>query len=254
MRKTSWALSAVAVGAAVAVLAVPTITTDTSRGDTAVTSVTVNGGRPVLLGPDRPVTFPVVVQARDGSGIRSVDPIGVWGPNYGVLKVSPMRCTAVSAAASTCRGTVTVDPVRKQIFNDEAGTWFVDLKVTANDGDRFVDKTAAGFSLKRAAKVSGSGVPTAAVRPGTRITVKGWLARSFWTDNRYHGYPEGVAYLQFRPAGSHRWTTVARDVSDVSGTVSATVPVSGPGDFQWYAPGDKWTGDAASAELPVRVG
>ncbi|MFC6598354.1 calcium-binding protein [Kitasatospora paranensis] len=251
MRKTSWALCAVAAGAAVAVLAVPTITTDSSHGDTTVTSITVNGGRPILLGPDRPATFPVEVQARDGSGIRAVDPIGVWGPNYGVLKVGPMRCTATSAQASTCRGTVTVDPKRKQVFNDEAGTWFVDLKVTANDGDRYVGKTAAGFSLKRAAKLSGSGVPTA-VRTGQSVTVKGWLARSFWTDNRYHGYPEGVAYLQFRPAGSNRWTTVGKAVSTVSGTVSATAKVTGPGDFQWYSPGDKWTGDAASAELPVR--
>ncbi|WP_052389979.1 hypothetical protein [Streptomyces sp. NRRL B-24484] len=252
MRKTSWALCAAATGAAVAVLAVPTITTDRSHGDTAITSISVNGGRPVLLGPQKAMTFPLVVEARDDSGIRAVDPVGVWGPNYGVLRVSPMRCTASSATASVCRGTVTVDPAKKQIFNDEAGTWFVDLQVRANDGDRHVAKTAGGFSLKRAAKLSGSGVPAKAAK-GQRITVQGWLARSFWTDNRFHGYADGVAYLQFRPAGSHRWTTVAEAVSTDSGTVEAEVAVTGPGDFQWYAPGDKWTGDSVSAEMPVAL-
>ena len=148
---------------------------------------------------------------------------------------------------------MTVDPVKKQIFHDEAGTWFVDLQVRANDGDRFVGKAVGGFSLKRSAKVSGSGVPETA-GAGQRITVKGWLARSFWTDNRYHGYKDGVAYLQFRAEGTHRWRTVARAVSVGSGTVRATVPVTGPGDFPWYAPGDKWTGDAASQAMPVRTG
>ncbi|WP_431678068.1 hypothetical protein [Kitasatospora sp. KL5] len=253
MRKSSWALSAAAAGAAVAVLAVPTITTDRSRGDTAVTAVTVNNGKPILLGPQKALTFPLVVEARDDSGIRSVDPVGVWGPNYGVLKVGPMRCTASSATESVCRGTVTVDPVEKQIFNDEAGTWFVDLQVKANDGDRYVAKTAGGFSLKRAAKLSGSGVPAKA-KAGQRITVQGWLARAFWSDNRFHGYKDGVAYLQFRPEGSHRWTTVAKAVSTGSGTVKAMVTVAGPGDFQWYTPGDKWTGDAVSAEMPVAGG
>ncbi|MEU2629503.1 hypothetical protein [Kitasatospora sp. NPDC007106] len=252
MRKTSWALCAAAAGAAVAVLAVPTITTDRSHGDTAITSISVNDGRPVLLGPQKATTFPLVVEARDDSGIRAVDPVGVWGPNYGVLRVGPMRCTPSSATASVCRGTVTVDPVKKQIFNDEAGTWFVDLQVKANDGDRYVAKTAGGFSLKRAAKLSGSGVPAKAAK-GQRITVQGWLARSFWTDNRFHGYADGVAYLQFRPAGSHRWKTVAKAVSSASGTVRATVPVTGPGDFQWYSAGDKWTGDAVSQEMPVAL-
>ncbi|GJF28739.1 hypothetical protein KNE206_14390 [Kitasatospora sp. NE20-6] len=252
MRKTSWALCAAAAGSAVAVLAVPTVTTDRSHGDTAVTSITVNNGKPVLLGPARAAAFPLVVRARDDSGIRAVDPVGVWGPNYGVLKVGALRCTAGPGTESVCRGTVTVDPVQKEIFNDEAGTWFVDLQVTANDGDRFVGKATGGFSLKRAAKLSGSGVPATATA-GQRIAVQGWLARSFWTDNKFHGYKDGVAYLQFRAEGSHRWTTVARAVSTASGTVRASAKVTGPGDFQWYAPGDKWTGDAVSREMPVRT-
>ncbi|WP_441246612.1 hypothetical protein [Kitasatospora sp. McL0602] len=250
MRKSAVALGAAAVVAAGGVLLVPTITSDASRGDTTVESVSVNDGRSVLVGPVDKVTFPLVVTASDASGIKGIDPIGVWGPSYGVLKVSPMKCTAGSATTSVCRGTVTVDPVKKDIFNDEVGTWFVDLKVQANDGDRYVSQTAGGFSIKRAARMTGSGVPKGATA-GQEIAVEGWLARAFYSDNRYHGYPDGTAYLQFRPRGSNLWTTVATATSDISGIVRAKTRVTGPGEYQWYSPGDKWTGDAVSPELPV---
>ncbi|MER5639631.1 calcium-binding protein [Kitasatospora sp. NPDC002227] len=250
MRKRAVVLGVALAAAASAVLLVPTVATETSRGDTVVDAVTVNDGRTVLLGPAERVTFPVVVTASDDSGIAGIDPIGVWGPTYGVLKVSPMSCDARSATTSVCRGTVTVDPVKKDIFNDEVGTWFVDLKVRAKDGDRYLNQTAGGFSIKRAARMTGSGVPRGAA-VGQELAVEGWLARAFYSDNRYHGYADGTAYLQFRPRGGTLWTTVATAASDLSGVVRAKTTVTGPGDYQWYSPGDKWTGDAVSPELPV---
>jgi hypothetical protein len=251
MRKTTLVLCGATLLAAGAVLLTPTITTDSSQGDTSVTSITLNNGQPILLGPVEAVTVPLVVTARDDSGIAGIGPIGVWGPNYGVLKVSPLSCTA-DGPSSVCRGSVTVEPRKQQVFNDEAGTWFVDLKVRARDGDLYVNQTAAGFSLKRAARMTGSGVPQQAAF-GQELTVTGWLARSFWDDNAYHGYQGGTAHLQFRPSGSTLWTTVSTSVSDSSGTVTAHVSATGPGDFQWYAPGDKWTGNAVSPALPVNV-
>jgi hypothetical protein len=244
------ALGVALVVAAGAVLLVPTVATQTSRGDTRVDAVTVNDGRSILLGPTDRLTFPVVVTASDKSGIKGVDPVGVWGPSYGVLKVGPMTCTARSATTSVCRGTATVDAKKQDVFNDEVGTWFVDLKVSANDGDQYLNQTAGGFSIKRAARMTASGVPHGAA-VGHELSVQGWLARAFYSDNRYHGYPDGVVYLQFRPKGSTLWTTVATATSDASGIVRAKTTVTGPGDYQWYSPGDKWTGDAVSPELPV---
>ncbi|AUG76674.1 hypothetical protein CFP65_1799 [Kitasatospora sp. MMS16-BH015] len=250
MRKRAIALGLALVAAAGAVLLAPTVATEASRGNTVIDSVTVNDGRSLMLGPVEKLSFPVVVTASDDSGIKGIDPVGVWGPSYGVLKVSPMRCEARSARTSVCRGTVTVDPMKKDLYNDEVGTWFVDLKVRANDGDRYVGQTAGGFSIKRAARMTGTRLPSNPTI-GQELSVEGWLARAFYTDNRYHGYPDGTAYLQFRPRGSHLWTTVATATSDVSGIVRAKTTVTGPGDYQWYSPGDKWTGDAVSPELPV---
>ncbi|GAA2225519.1 hypothetical protein GCM10010430_00360 [Kitasatospora cystarginea] len=252
MRKRIAVLCAASVLAAGAVLLVPTVTTDTSQGDTRVLGITVNKGHTILVGPTDPITFPVEVTAQDDSGIRSVSPIGVWGPSYGVLKVSPMTCEPTSRTVSVCRGTATVDPSRKDVYNDEAGTWFVDLKVNANDGDRFVGQTAGGFSLKRAARISGYDVPSHATA-GQELTVKGWLNRAFWSDNKYHGYEGGTAYLQFRPHGSARWSTVATAVSDATGTVTAHVRATASGEYEWYSPGDKWTGGAVSSPLTVTV-
>ncbi|MFI5527984.1 hypothetical protein ACIA8O_05440 [Kitasatospora sp. NPDC051853] len=252
MRKTRVALYLVTALAAGAVLLAPKVGVEASRGDTTVTSISVNGGRSILLGPAEGATVPLVLTARDGSGIASVGPIGVWGPNYGVLGVSPLECTA-AGPSSTCRGTVTVRPRKHEVFDDEAGTWFVDLKVRARDGDRYVNQTAAGFSVKQATLLELAGVPERTT-PGEEIRVTGRLDRASWEDHGYHGYPGGLVFLQFRAGWSSTWTTVAETYSQADGTLEATVPAAESGAFQWYYPGDKWVGDSLSRAVPVSVG
>ncbi|MFB9365392.1 hypothetical protein ACWCYY_25875 [Kitasatospora sp. NPDC001664] len=252
MRKTRVVLYLVTALAAGAVLLAPKVGVDASRGDTTVTSVSVNDGRPIVLGAAEGAAVPLVLTARDGSGIASVGPIGVWGPRYGVLGVSPLECTA-EGTATTCRGTVTVRPTRREIFDDEAGTWFVDLKVRARDGDRYVNQTAGGFSIKQATRLDLGGV-TGRAAPGEELKVTGRLERASWQDQRYHAYPGGLVRLQFRAAWSDVWTTVAEAYAQADGTVGATVPAAESGAFQWYYPGDAWVGEALSRVVPVSVG
>ncbi|GAA2125057.1 hypothetical protein GCM10009759_77020 [Kitasatospora saccharophila] len=254
MRKSAVALCAVAAVGAVAVVLVPATAPESSSGDVELLSVSVDGGRTVELGPDGTRTVTVEVTARDDSGIRSVDPVGLWGPNYAALKVGRMTCAPLDPAGTTarCSGTATVSATARALFDDQAGSWFVDLRIRANDGDRYLSKNAAGFSLKHAAGFDRTAAPTRAA-PGEAVTVRARLRRAEWDGNTDVPQQGTLAYLQFRPDGGDTWTTLAVAGTDAGGELALNVPARLSGTYQWYAPGDKWTAAALSAELPVAV-
>ncbi|MFF4338673.1 hypothetical protein ACFY00_01895 [Kitasatospora sp. NPDC001540] len=254
MRKSAVALCAVAAVGAVAVVLVPATAPEMSSGDTALLSVVVDQGRTVELGPAETRTVTVEVTARDDSGIRAVDPIGLWGPNYAALKVGPMTCTPLDGSGTTarCLGEATLAATARALFDDQAGSWFVDLRVRARDGDRYVSKNAAGFSLKHRALIDQAAAPARATA-GEAVTVRGRLQRADWDGNTDVPQQGATAYLQFRAAGSSTWTTLAAATTDAGGVLSLNVPVRLPGAFQWYAPGDKWTASAVSPELPLAL-
>ncbi|MFD8482441.1 hypothetical protein [Kitasatospora sp. NPDC059673] len=254
MRKSAVAMCAVAAIGAVAIVLVPSTVPETSQGDTALVSVVVNGGRTIELGPTETRTFPVEVTATDRSGIRAVDPIGVWGPNYATLKVGPMSCVPLDATGtvSRCTGEVTASATSRVLFDDQAGTWFVDLRIQANDGDRYVSKSAGGFSLKRTARIDQASAPATAAF-GQSIQVQARLQRTMWDENGYIPQSGTTVYLQFRPTGSDTWSTLTAANTNAEGQVSVQVPALRPGTYQWFTPGDKWTGSATSAELAITV-
>ncbi|MFJ6214285.1 calcium-binding protein [Streptomyces sp. NPDC092296] len=243
----------VVAGLATAAAALPSIATSASQGDTRITSVVVNDGRTVVLGVGGPVTFPVAITATDDSGIRSVGPIGVWGPKYGILKVSPATCEKLSATTSTCTGVATVDTSRHQVWNDEAGSWYVDAQVTANDGDHLRNADLGGFSLKRESRLRGYNVPTHG-KAGARAEIQGWLSRAWWDNGEYHGSPDDQVRLMFRPDGGDTWTAVSTRVTNSLGQVTATVELTRSGWYQWTFAGSKWTGPARSEPRHVDVG
>lgn len=249
------ALCAVAAIGAVALVLVPATVPETSQGDTGLVSVVVNGGRTVELGPTETRTVPVEVTATDRSGIRAVDPIGLWGPNYATLKVGPMSCVPLDATGtvSRCTGEATIAATSRVLFDDQAGTWFVDLRIRANDGDRYVSKSAGGFSLKRTALIDESACPATASR-SQKIELRGRLQRAMWDQHGYIPQQGTTVYLQFRPTGSDTWYTLTAVNSDREGRFSLELQASASGTYQWYAPGDKWTGAATSPELPITVG
>ncbi|WP_157845380.1 hypothetical protein [Kitasatospora phosalacinea] len=249
------ALCTVAAVGAAAVVLVPATAPESSSGDTALLSVSVDGGRTVELGPAETRTVTVEVTARDDSGIRSVDPVGLWGPNYAALKVGRMVCAPFGPDGTTsrCTGEATVAATARALFDDQAGSWFVDLRIRANDGDRYLSKNAAGFSLKRTARLDLASAAPARAAVGGAVAVRARLLRADWDDNTEIPQQGAVAYLQFRPAGGDTWTTLAAATADARGTLALNVPARLSGTYQWYAPGDKWTTSALSEQLPLEV-
>ncbi|WP_157597224.1 hypothetical protein [Streptacidiphilus rugosus] len=237
---------------AVGGIVLPSIGQRQSSGDTRILSVEVNGGKPVVLGPTDRTTFDFAVTAEDKSGIRSVDHVGIWGSNYGVLRPTATTCQAKSKQISVCRGTATVDVSRRQVFDDMAGRWHVQATANANDGDRFESDTAGTFSIQKAAAAVISGVLPIA-RPGQAMQIEGQLTKPDWGSRLWVYNPGAVVQLLFRPANGSPWQRVATTRTDSHGSMSAEVKASGTGTYAWYYGGAFWSAPTMSQAAQVNV-
>jgi hypothetical protein len=252
MRRRSAALLVSGVLAVGGVL-LPSIQQHESQGDTRILGVVVNGGRPIVLGPAGSAAFSFSVTAEDDSGIRSVDKVGLWGSNYGVLTSTPTQCVARSKTVSVCTGTSSVDVTRKQVFDDMAGDWFVQATANGNDGDRRTETSAGKFSILKAGQLTSFGSPPSATR-GSEITVKGQLDRPDWRSLSWEPSPRQEVRLEFCAKGCRIPVTAATVRTDAQGMLSATVRVSGTGTYTWVYPGTYWADSAESYPAQVTVG
>ncbi|NED10330.1 calcium-binding protein [Streptomyces sp. SID9124] len=219
--------AAVLTGAlALSALAVPAAQADGRYGDTAITKVTVNGGKNVVLGTSAVKKFTVSVTAKDNSGIKEAD-IALHGPGFGYLS-GKTRCSG-----STCTASFTVDPkVDLPYSNDIAGTWYVDAWVDAKDGDYIWTEKAASFKFQRASTLTVNAAPEP-VKKGKTITVTGKLARANWDDFKYHGYTSQPVKLQFLKKGGKAWSTVKTVKTDSKGALKTTVKASVDGYWRY---------------------
>jgi len=233
--------AAVAIGAlALTALAVPAAQANGGYGDTAITKVTVNGGKNVVVGTSLVKKFTVSVTAKDNSGIKSME-IDLNGPSFGSFDPDSTKCSG-----STCTASFTVDPkVDLPYSNEIAGTWYVEAWVDAKDGD-FVWKEKAGtFKFQRASKVTVNAAPEP-VKKGKTITVTGKLSRANWEDFQYHGYTSQPVKLQFLKKGGSAWSTVKTATTNSTGALKATVTASADGYWRYYFAGTTTTPAAKS--------
>ncbi|MGW1531580.1 calcium-binding protein [Streptomyces aureus] len=196
-------MRSIAIGAALsgalalAVASTPAAQADESwGGDTTITSVTVNGGKPIVVGVSNKVTFSGSVTATDPDGIDMAR-VFVWhgGPKEEdtdlTVPFGRPACTAVDAATKTCAVTFTLDP-RDLRKNSRAGQWNVAV-------DAF-DKGKGGISLdayrptnvQRYSKLSvnASAEPVA---KGRTITVTGKLTRNGCRGHYWRYYFSGTS-------------------------------------------------------------
>ncbi|MEU5823233.1 calcium-binding protein [Streptomyces sp. NPDC047803] len=227
--------AAVLTGAlALSALAVPAAQADGRYGDTAITKVTVNGGKNVVLGTSAVKKFTVSVTAKDNSGIKEAD-IVLHGPGFGFLS-GKTRCSG-----STCTASFTVDPkVDLPYSNDVAGTWYVDAWVDAKDGDYIWTEKARSFKFQRASTLTVNAAPEP-VKKGKTITVTGKLARANWDDFKYHGYTAQPVKLQFLKKGGTAWSTVKTVKTDSKGALKTTVKASVDGYWRYSFAGTSST-------------
>jgi hypothetical protein len=225
---------------ALSALAVPAAQADGSQGDTTITKVAVNTVNKVYVGTTA-VKFKVAVTATDNSGILGADEFDLYGPNYGLLTTSKPTCTAVSATTSTCVGWVTVDPRVADVFNNNAGTWYVDAWIDAKDEDYIWKEKAGAFKVLRKTALSVNAAPEP-VRKGNTITVTGKLARANWDTAVYNGYGYQYVKLQYMKKGATTYTTLKTVKAASTGALKAYTTATYDGYYRF-----SYVGNGASA-------
>lgn len=235
------ALSALAVPAAHAV----SVPNDVVVGDTKVTKVVVDGDNKVAFGTSAK-SVKISVTAKDDSGIASAETFSLSGPDYGYYSSGKPTCTKVNSTTSTCTASVKVDPKVDYLTNAEAGTWYVDVMVTANDDDfAWVDK-AGSFKFQRAAKLTTDAAPEP-VKKGKTLTVTGSLTRVNWESLKYGAYGSQSVKLQYRKKSADSYTTVKTVKADSKGKLKTTVKASADGYYRFAFAGNSTTGAVNAA-------
>lgn len=252
MRRRSVLLLASGV-LAVGGIVLPSIGEKQSSGSTRITRVVVNEGKPVVLKGKDSATVRFAITAEDKSGIRSVDKIGVWGSNYGVLRPTAAPCVARSKTVSVCTGSFTVSLANHDVYDNMAGEWYVQATATANDGDRFESDTAGKFFIKKDGYATLTGTQSTA-SPGTVLDIEGQLMQPDWKTWLWEWNPAQPVQLRFKAAGSSTWQIVARTKTDARGFMRAETKATTTGTYAWYYAGKDWSVPVTSAAAQVSVG
>ncbi|MGW2716183.1 calcium-binding protein [Streptomyces sp. NPDC001492] len=225
---------------------------DGGSGNITIDKVVVNGGKPVVVGTTKAVSFKVSVTASDDSGIKETTYIHAQGPNPNYAQIwyddGDITCVEVSATTSTCTGTLTFDPQAATGFvdNNAAATWNLRTLVSANDFDYIHRDAATTFKVQRASKLTVNASPEP-VRKGKTLTVTGKLSRANWEDNLYHGYANQPVKLQFRKKGSSTYTTVKTIRTNSTGALKTTVTAATDGYFRYSFAGTATTPAVSAA-------
>ncbi len=251
MRRRSAALlasGALAVGA----LVLPSIQEHASHGNVRILGVSVNEGNPVVLGPKGSSDIFFSITAEDDSGIRSVDQVGLWGPDISVLPASSTHCVAQSAKISVCSGTASVDVAKKQIFDDNAGQWYVQATVHAHDGDELTEDKAGKFSIKKDGQLIEYGALNTA-RKGSMITIGGQFKQPQWDTGTWQPSAKQRITVQFCAKPCTHATTIATEVTDAYGMIAAKVRATVTGQYTLIYAGKFWAEPVQSNPAQVIV-
>jgi hypothetical protein len=217
---------------------------DVWDGGVTLVDVTVHGGKSIVVGTTKSVTFTGSVTASDPDGIATAG-LTVWhgtsahDPDIVLAPSGSRTCTAVNATTKKCTATITVDP-RDLTKNSYAGAWHVSVSAFDNtDGGVSYSKYKTAY-VQRSSKLTVNASPEP-VAKGKTITVTGKLTRADWQTRSYRGYGNQAVKLQFRKAGASTYNTVKTVRADSAGSLKTTVTASADGYWRYVFAGTSTT-------------
>ncbi|MGW2786358.1 calcium-binding protein [Streptomyces populi] len=240
-------VAAVAGALALSALAVPAAQADETEGDTTISNVVVNGGKPVVVGATTTKTITVSFTVKDASGVDWAQAILYHGTNIdssdsGAVATSSNHratCTVVSATTSNCKSTFEMEP-KYNLVNSVAGGWKVWAIATGKDADYTQKDNAKGFQVQRYSKLTANASPEP-VKKGKTVTVTGALTRASWDAGKYYGYGTQSVKLQFRKKDSSTYTTLKTIKTDSAGNLKTTTTATVDGYFRYSFAGTSTT-------------
>lgn len=277
MRKL--AIGAVMSGAlALTGLAAPAALADSP--DLTFGAVTVNNGKPIVVGTNATVTVPVTysfTRPSDFSIDYETNFLGIVlyrgrlaDPDNGLeaLSRSP-KCTPTATTDTTvtesCTTVLTVNPRAQLMGAADATTWkagafYGQMSIDNDDSD---DHISWGSSfdawgnlgtakLQRKAGLGTNATPEPAVK-GRTLTVKGKLTRADWAKGTFTGYTGQKVTLQFKAKGATAYSDVKTVTSGTAGALSTTVKASKDGSYRYKFAGTSTTAAKTSAADYVDV-
>ncbi|MGW7645492.1 hypothetical protein [Streptomyces bobili] len=243
---------------------------DTST-DTEFRSVSINNGKPIVIGTADTVTVPVSAQIYDDSGgLATIDAAlhkSELVPIYLEGEVGHnMVCVATTATLSTCTGKAVVSA--SFLTNKAVGRIGLQISGYAHDGGSYLESTLfsqyatlpgnSGLLLKKTQFSAMNAAPEPA-RKGAVLTVTGRLTQPDWNFQETDGTKALVGYagqpvrLQFKKSGSSSYTTVKTVTSGTDGTVKATSTANFSGTWRWSFAQNTTSSASTSAEDVVAL-
>ncbi|MFJ4849459.1 MULTISPECIES: calcium-binding protein [unclassified Streptomyces] len=239
------ALSALAVPAAQAATTAPK---DIVFGNTKITNLVINNGKPIVLGANGRAWVTVRLTASDPDGISDAGGILYHGADVnhhdGGATILPI-CGKHTAATYTCVLTDIVDPGKNAL----AGTWKMWAYANGLNNGHYIQKDPAKtFKVVRASHLTVNAAPEP-VKKGKTLTVTGALTLANWQTHKYAGYGKQKVVLQFRKAGTPNFVNVRTITASSTGALRTTVKAAADGYWRYAYAGSSTTGSSfASAD------
>ncbi|MER8032357.1 hypothetical protein ABTZ78_25725 [Streptomyces bauhiniae] len=252
MGKAMWT-AALAGGAAVALTGVAAVPAGAVEGGVSFSRVTVNGGKPIVVGVkdeiEVPASFRMTTKLKSRYGPMLYPYRGklVGGDAlYSVIITSD--CIVVDKAKGICdfKESLSIDPTHIDFGNEDAGTWRTAAQIFFDGGAYDTDDLNLPVQVKRATRVTVDASPEP-VAAGKTITVTGRVTRANWDTHTYQGYANRTVSLQFKAAGASSYKTVKKATSGKTGGLRATVKATVPGTWRWTYYGNSTAGAKSSS-------
>ncbi|MFE7841376.1 hypothetical protein ACFU53_36585 [Streptomyces sp. NPDC057474] len=237
-------------------------------------AVTVNNGKPIVVGTKAKVTVPVTYSVTRPSDL-AIDYKnnflgialyrGTLAEPTNAIEGSPRKPTCTTTATTdttvteSCSTKLTIDP-REHLFEGaDATTWkaaalYGETAIDEDDSDDHISfhigsdiwGNLGAAKLQRLAKATVNATPEPVVK-GRTLTVKGKLTRADWNTGSYAGYKGQKATLQFKAKGATAYTDVKTVTSGTAGALSTTVKASKDGSYRYKFAGTSTTAAVTSA-------
>ncbi|WGP13624.1 hypothetical protein [Streptomyces sp. SH5] len=251
---------AVVAGGAVAVFTgVAAVPAGAAEGGVAFSRVTMNGGKPIVVGVKEevavPGTFRMTTRLKYDYGPTVFPYRG--RPGYGDElwnAIEGSDCKVVNKAKGICdfEQRLYIDPRHLDFGNEDAGAWKTAARVRLAGDAYDIDDENLTVWVQRATRLTVNASPEP-VTKGRTITVTGKITRANWDTHTYQGYAGRSVSLQFKATGSPSYKTVKKATSGKSGALRTTVKATVPGTWRWTYHGNTTSGARSSSGDRVAV-